>query len=219
MLQVEKYCRIGTRNIERNLPCQDWVSHETRGSVTAIALADGTGSTAHATVGAMVTAQTLTRHLSKNFRRLLSCDDDALRYDVLATVRKVLYDLCDTHETDLNCLSSTFLAAVTDSRTKEFLLVHLGDGIAAAENNQGVQMLSYGENGVSRRYTVLSTTQGALPHVKILRGSTDGMDRLFLCSDGWGEHAFSCFDPQHQICYDDDTSAVCITFRCKSATI
>ncbi len=218
-MQVEKYCRIGTRNLERNLPCQDWVSHETRGSVTAIALADGTGTTAHATAGAMVTAQILTRHLSKNFRRLLACDDDALRYDVLATVRKALYDLCDTHETGLNRLSSTFLAAAADSRIGQFLLVHLGDGIAAAENDQGVQVLSYGENGPSRRYTVLTSTQGALPHVKILRGSTNGMKRLFLCSDGWGDHAFSCFDPQHQICYDDDTSAIGITFHCKRATI
>ena len=218
MMQVEKYCHIGQRTLARSLPCQDWVCDAHRGSVTAIALADGTGTTAHATLGAMVTANTLATHLVQNFRKLSACDDDALRYDVLATVRQALYRLCEIHDTDPDSLSSTFLAAAVDEKTHQFLLVHLGDGFASAEAGDSAQMLSYGEHGASPRYTVLTTTQGALPHIKVLRGSTAGFDRLCLYSDGWGSPP-QPFSPNEPKLCEDDTSAIFLTFRCKTATI
>ena len=218
MIQIKTYCRIGQRNIARNLPCQDWVSQDKKGSITAIALADGTGETAHATLGAMVTANTLAGHLARHFRKLYDRSDDAVRYDVLATVRQALYDLCDVHGEDLKCFSSTFLAAAVDEKTDQFLLVHLGDGIARAETETGNKMLSYGEHGASPRYTVLSTTQGALPHIRVVRGSTKDLTRLCLYSDGWGS------DPPLQFTPDtpqmlDDTSGICLTFHCKTDTM
>lgn len=218
MIQIETYCRIGQRNLDRNLPCQDWVSHAQKGSITAIALADGTGQTAHATLGAMTAANTLANHLARHFRALLGRSDDALRYDVLATVRQALYDLCDVHQAELKSFSSTFLAAAADEKTGQFLLVHLGDGTARAETDTESQMLSYGEHGTSPRYTVLSTTQGALPHIRVVRGSTEGMTRLCLYSDGWGSDAPRQF-PEHDPQMIDDTSAICLTFHCKTATM
>lgn len=217
-MQVETYCRIGQRNLTRSLPCQDWVRDVHRGSITAVALADGTGETAHATLGAMVTANTLADHLARNFRKLYACEDDPLRYDILATVRQALYRLCDIHDTAPKCLSSTFLAAAVDEKNEQFLLVHLGDGIARAETETSDKMLSYGENGTNPRYTVLTTTQGALPHIRVVRGSTKGLKRLCLYCDGWGD------TPPRQITSQtpqmmDDTSAIFLTFHCKTATM
>lgn len=63
----------------------------------------------------------------------------------------------------------------------------MGDGIMVCKDN-GFKVLSYPTNGLERRQTCLTISEGAFEEMKILKGRIQGISEIILMSDGTYEY-------------------------------
>ena len=72
-----------------------------------------------------------------------------------------------------------------DANTKDYLIIHLGDGSVVGVNTENSSiMLSAPDNGITSRYTWLTTSADAMKHLRIYKGSVENLKRIVLVTDG-----------------------------------
>ena len=80
MWKVLKYLKAGERNKEQGLRCQDYVYYCKKDSVQVITLADGSGETDYASIGAEHTCKVLAELLTEHFSDLYEMDKALIEY-------------------------------------------------------------------------------------------------------------------------------------------
>lgn len=128
MWKVSKYSKVGERNRESGLLCQDYIHYRAKDSVQAITFADGTGENDFARMGAEHSCKILTKLLVEHFEELYAMEKSLVQFHVITNVQTELYRLCNQYRTDLKNFHSTLLGIVIDDSRELFMAVHLGDG-------------------------------------------------------------------------------------------
>ncbi len=81
--------------------------------------------------------------------------------------------------------ASTIVAFAWDTRTGDYLIIHLGDGAIIGIQKEGeLKMLSSPENGLTTNQTWLTTSRDALIHLRLCFGQISSYDRIIMFTDG-----------------------------------
>ncbi len=188
------FVRRGRIHRERGLRCQDAVFISRRNDVIAASLADGSGSTDAAAAGAAVAARTAAEVLAGSFSFLYSKDTKEIRYYLITEIRHALYNLCRERQLTLDQVHSTVVAVALDEQTGRYILAHIGDGMIVFFYGEDWEVVSAPENGISRRYTRLTSMIPLGDAVRIRKGDLGSITRICLFSDGFRE-----IDPENGI--------------------
>lgn len=187
MWKVSKYSKVGERNRESGLLCQDYIHYRAKNSVQAITLADGTGENDFARMGAEHSCKILAKLLVEHFEELYAMEKSLVQFHVITNVQTELYRLCNQYRTDLKNFHSTLLGIVIDDSRELFMAVHLGDGSIAVKKNGKIITMSHPENGTNKTQTYLTSEHKVGRHIKVFKGSIKNIDKFILVSDGWNE--------------------------------
>ena len=97
MWDVVKYSKEGVRNQKQGLLCQDYVYYHEKDSVQSITLADGSGITDYARLGAEHTCKVLGILLTEHFNELCDIDKGLVQFNVITNIQTELYNLCEKY--------------------------------------------------------------------------------------------------------------------------
>ena len=187
MWDVVKYSKEGVRYQEQGLLCQDYVYYHEKDSVQSITLADGSGETDYARIGAEHTCKVLGMLLTKHFNELCDIDKGLVQFNVITNIQTELYNLCEKYGVKISDLHSTFQGLAIDNDTDRFLAIHLGDGKIDVKSEGKIHTMSYPENGVNKSYTFLTSAHKVGGHIRVFRGELKDITEFILMSDGWNE--------------------------------
>lgn len=191
MWKVEQFAKVGKKNLDLGLECQDCVSYYENGECQAIALADGAGDSNYAKIGADMSGETLVHLLVENFDDLYKMEEMLVQFQVIVNVKNKLYELCERYNVHLEQFQSTLLGVAINHKTKEFIAVHLGDGRIGIYKNGSSKILSYPENGVNKSYTKLTSGDKSGKSIRVYKGTLEEIEQFILISDGWEENSKS----------------------------
>lgn len=187
MWDVVKYSKEGTRNQEQGLLCQDYVYYHEKDSVQSITLADGSGITDYARLGAEHTCKVLGILLTEHFAELFDMYKSLVQFNVITNIQTELYSLCEKYRVKISDLHSTLLGLAIDNDTDRFIAIHLGDGKIDVKAEEKMRTMSYPENGVNKSYTFLTSAHKVGSHIRVFRGKVKNITEFILMSDGWNE--------------------------------
>lgn len=184
----ERFCsvrKIGEKNMNAKLNCQDAVYFDKKENIEVIALADGSGQSIWTGRGVGLMLKKVGQHVLNHFSKWYEEEDEVIRYQLTTMIRKILFRFCDQKGILFEEVQSTLVLAALDRTDGRAMFFHLGDGIIAGMKNGKRTILSYPENGLLQEQTYLTACVPFGKHLRILRGNIDKYDELLLLSDGW----------------------------------
>ena len=151
-------------------------------------LADGQSMRAHCREGALMALCAVRGYLSANGIGALSrrfCDE--VRCEMTQAVRQRLLRLARSGGVPAEEYASTLCCFACDTRSGDFMLVHLGDGCLLGVTSGGqVRVLSGPEFSFARRRTCLTTSREAMSHLRLSWGNCRNYEAIYLMTDGAG---------------------------------
>lgn len=156
------------------------------GCYLCMGIADGQSGKTYCLEGARCTLECVFDYLKHStLADLKKYYNDELQYQLICRVRATLAGLAKEKDSDIYEFSSTFCTMVIDDQTGMFMTANLGDGtILGVTNTNVIVTLSYPEHGATNRSTYLTTTDGALSHIRIGWGNISDYHTILLFSDG-----------------------------------
>lgn len=190
----DTYSIPGNLHNRQTIPNQDRYCCLENHSTYCAVLADGSGKTAlNSLAGARVTS-VLAHYLLKHEHRIRDADQQTVAKNIMLQIQRTLDSFCAEYPVDQKELSSTFLALQVNVIDETYILMHLGDGVAAAGfQDHTIQILSRPENGNRLNQTILTTSETALGNLRIQRGSARSIQSFLLATDG-------VYNSTHDIC-------------------
>ena len=177
-------CEVqGKGHVKMGIPCQDKTICLTRNGVTAIALADGAGSSMLSHYGAECVVKSATLFVIDNYEKLLSNDDGkSVKHDILDYILKQLFIKAEELDCDVDALASTLLlvAVFEDS----YLIIHIGDGVIGYLDGTQLKVASAPENGEFANVTTFVTSNEALKSMRLFKGLLNDISGFVMMSDG-----------------------------------
>lgn len=180
--------KTGAEHLRRGEGCQDamLITHE--GSLHVYGLADGQSGKTHSAEGGLRILHTVAACLTAHgLREFTHCaHEDEMKYVIMRHIRRALSGMANELQLpDVKELSSTLVMIAVDDRTGEYMTLHLGDGaVIGARHDGSMRFISEPENGVTGRYTYLTTSGDAMLHLRISFGQADAYSRIIMLTDG-----------------------------------
>lgn len=110
---------------------------------------------------------------------------DELPGEMVKCLRHSLLIEMERLSCELDDLASTLLLIAIDKLTKQYIIVHIGDGaILGIMKGDDLQFLSEPDNPMGSKFTWMTTRRNLIYHTRFLFGSTDNINRIVLVSDG-----------------------------------
>lgn len=183
MWRTQSALVTGRGHRKEGKPLQDRTCILQENGVTAAALADGAGSAAWSQEGAQAAVETACNLLCGDFDRLFQAGTPAeLRKRVLEPVRSAVEQRAGELGAPVSELACTMLTVAVQG--DRYLIFHLGDGVIAYQKAGTVRIASAPWNGEFVNSTVFVTSQNALRHARVYRGSQPELEGFCLMSDG-----------------------------------
>lgn len=183
---------LGRSHAERLTPCQDSVATVYRRNVSAIALADGAGSSRYSEVGSRTCARTLCSIMCRYFDEIIQMDAPEARFRIVQTICEQLETEATLRNLDLGDLSTTALAVAV--KKNRYIAFHLGDGVIGTElllpsGLRSLRTISPPENGEHSNETYFVTSSSAHNHARLYVGliqnaMQEHISGFILMSDG-----------------------------------
>ena len=185
-LTVKEFMQTGTHHLARKEECQDVILRTETSEIYVYGLADGQSGKKYGRMGGRAALKCITEYL-RNYRisEMRSRYTDELQYEIMRQIRSCLTGLADLLQENVTEFSSTVVVLAVDPQTGEYVCFHLGDGgIIGRKRDGGVDWISAPENGMSARYTWLTTSKQSLAHFRITFGSLLYYNRILMLTDG-----------------------------------
>lgn len=85
----------------------------------------------------------------------------------------------------------TLVLLAVNTKTKQYVTVHVGDGLIAAIEGKDTKVLSYPENGVTKQYTYMVNSPNVMKHLRIKSSDFKSKTEFFVCTDGAVEDCYT----------------------------
>lgn len=177
----------GARHAARGEACEDVIYCSETPELVFCGLADGQSGRRHCREGAEAALQSIERYLhGRKIPALMRYEHkDEIQYEIIRGIRAGIMRLAEKKAVNKEELSSTILVFALHPPTGTYITIHLGDGVMIGRRRDTfLHILSAPENGVTARYTWLTTSDDALMHLRISFGNVRDYDRIFLFTDG-----------------------------------
>lgn len=194
IFRVSSYSEIGESHIAWGKGCEDTVvtGQNPKTGVTAIVVSDGAGSCQYAKEGSTITAETALEILLGRFDKLYAMHEQDVAELLLGNICALLEAQAITRNCNIGELSATLVCAAMapDGR---FLFFHVGDGIIAACDENGIcRVVSQYYHEIARNFTTFVTIPGTPYNLGRGKGgvasfllTSDGSEYLMTFDDGW----------------------------------
>lgn len=184
---VNCFSETGQYHVADKLPCEDVYITRCEGSFHFYGLADGQTGKHFCAVGGQKVLTAIAQYVKdKTISHLCHYEYiDELQYELIRVIRSTLSKLSEEYLADISDFSSTIIAVAVDANTKDYLIIHLGDGSVVGVNGENsIIILSAPDNGITSQYTWLTTSTDAMKHLRIYKGSIENLKRIVLLTDG-----------------------------------
>lgn len=184
---VNCFSQRGQHHVLNNSACEDVYITVNEESFQIYGLADGQSNKRFCAVGGKTVLNSIAEYIkSRSLQELIHHEHlDEVQYELIRVIRNTLSELSTAYCVDATEFSSTIVVVAIDTNTKDYLIIHLGDGsVIGIKKEIGTVMLSAPDNGITRQYTWLTTSTDALKHLRVYRGSIEDLERVVLLTDG-----------------------------------
>lgn len=187
--RVTLHQQAGTVHLEQNAASEDAALCLETPALHFYGLADGQSGQPYSRLGGKLVLRTLANLILRQGIAALRAYpyQDELQYQCIRAIRQSLTACAAQYATELAAFSSTLVLFAYTPDTGEYLLMHLGDGgiLGVQTHPPRLHLLSAPENGITARYTWLTTSQNALSHLRIRFGTlAREQTRVLLFTDG-----------------------------------
>lgn len=106
-------------------------------------------------------------------------------------VQQALFERAKELNTDLSQMMCTLVLLAVNTKTKQYVTVHIGDGLIAKTTKDKTKIVSYPENGVTKQYTYMVNSPNVMKHLRVKSSNYDSETEFFVCTDGTVENCYS----------------------------
>ena len=177
----------GTSNRDKMKESEDVVIIDETSTIRFFGLADGQSGKGYCREGGNAVLRAVFQYVAdKGISQMLHREHiDELQYEIIRIVRDTIASLANDTNTQNGEFASTIVILAYDAITEDYVSIHLGDGcIIGRKSNGEISLISPPENGLTANYTWLTTSKGALHHLRITFGKMNAYKRLLLITDG-----------------------------------
>lgn len=172
---------------KQNGVCDDRVLYQESDTATYYGIADGMSGKRFSGLGA-----DLSLHITQQFIEEQGISEmidrpfhDELPGELVKRLRNGFMDAMEQLGCKLDDLASTLLLIAIDRQTKQYVIVHIGDGAVLGVRKSGeIQFISEPDNPMGGGFTWMTTGLYAINHTRYLFESAHDLKRIVLVSDG-----------------------------------
>jgi hypothetical protein len=200
---------IGTRHIQRDVPCQDFGAYLIQDSSIIGAVADGAGSAQHSDIGAQLAVKTVLANLDQWLseqsmaQSVTESQMQPVFAEALRNAIEVLQQEAETGDYELRELGCTLLTFIATPNW--IAAMQIGDGfiVVKASETEPYQLLFQPEKGEYINETMFITSEPALESMQVtvkasqqplVCAATDGLEKVAIRFQDWQPHP-PFFDP------------------------
>lgn len=184
---AECFKQIGTTHLNRNMDSDDVIYTSEKPQLLFYGLADGQSGKRYCRQGAETVLEAIGEYIQDRKIHDLSQyrHIDEIQYEIIRIVREKLGNLSLENQVKTTEFASTILAMGIDPATGQYMTIHLGDGGILGKRSDGsLNLISAPENGITSKYTWLTTSEGALLHLRIGFGQISNYNQVVMFTDG-----------------------------------
>jgi len=165
--------------------CEDVVYLRETEKMRFFGVADGQSGKLFCSVGANAILNKVADYIEKHgVTKLSKRPVDELQYELIRVIRKSLNTLSVKYQKPITEFASTLIIFAYDHEG-QYMLIHLGDGAAIGVDRENrIRLLSTPENGITNQYTYLTSSAGAMYHLRVSFDTINSLRRILLITDG-----------------------------------
>ena len=176
----------GKRHEQNGQGNQDVVKSGSNERFSVITLADGVSTCKKARKGAQIACRATKSLMLGNGEYIARCSSSDLAWNVVYNVNFEIQKQAAKDKTEPEEYSSTLSSVLFDKKENTLTIFSVGDGIVFGVGKNGFRILAMPSD--SREGTCVTTTRGAFRQAVALTIERDGIDTVWICSDGaWRE--------------------------------
>ena len=161
---------------------QDIVSSGSNERFSVITLADGVSTCKKGRKGAQIACKTTKEMMLRNGEYISGCSGAELANDIVLNVTYEIQKQAELDKIEPEEYSSTLSSVMYDNLLNTLTIFSVGDGIIFGVGRNGFRVLAMPSD--SREGTCVTTTRGASRQAVARTISRDGIDSVWICSDG-----------------------------------
>lgn len=128
-------------------------------------------------------------------------------------MQQALFERAQELNTNLSQMMCTLILLAVNTKTMQYVTVHIGDGLIAKATKDKTKIISYPENGATKQYTYMVNSPNVMKHLRIKSDTFESDAKFFVCTDGVTENCYSTNQYVEQIqsvekiiCLKDDAT-------------
>lgn len=172
----------GINHKRSNTPCQDFSFSTTAFDKLFISLSDGAGSSYKSDLGAENSAKAAVNFVCSNIDRLKNFDDNFIKRMIVENLQQSLSVFAENNSLSIKDLATTLISIYADS--SEIIAFHIGDGILAEFDVNGIEIISEPSNGEFKNQTYFITDVDAILNSRVIRKQRIKSNGYIMLTDG-----------------------------------
>lgn len=146
-------------------------------------VSDGAGSSTFAKEAAWCTVNTVGDFCYNSGQNFFIDEKDNAKH-LIFDVQQALFERAKELKTDLSQMMCTLVLLAVNTKTKQYVTIHIGDGLIAKMTKDKTEIISYPENGLTQHFTYMVNSSSVMKHLRIHFGNFDKSSVFLVCSDG-----------------------------------
>lgn len=106
-------------------------------------------------------------------------------------MQQALFERAQELNTNLSQMMCTLILLAVNTKTMQYVTVHIGDGLIAKTTKDKTKIISYPENGATKQYTYMVNSPNVMKHLRIKSDTFESDAKFFVCTDGVTENCYS----------------------------
>ncbi len=185
-ISYEIFSKRGKLHEKQGKENEDAINIITNGDYMFVILSDGAGSGPLPKMSSQCTVDEVGKACS-NYSNELFCTNEQLEMMVFK-LQSALEKIAYKNGYKLKDMMATLIIFGINIKSKEYITIHVGDGLVAEKNNKNWEILSYPENKISSKYTFFPNSSEVFDHLRVKRGIIEKNSAFFISTDGFYEN-------------------------------
>lgn len=190
IIYIETFSQVGEYHKSKGKENEDAYKILVNGDYVYCIVSDGAGSSSFAKEAAWCTVDAAGDFCYKNGSEFFKDEKENARYLVFE-VQQALFERAKELNTDLSQMMCTLVLLAVNTKTKQYVTVHIGDGLIAKTTKDKTKIVSYPENGVTKQYTYMVNSPNVMKHLRVKSSDYERETEFFVCTDGTVENCYS----------------------------
>lgn len=152
-------------------------------------ISDGAGSSDYAKEAAWCTVNSVGDFCYKTGSEFFKDEKESARY-LIFEIQQALFERAKELNTDLSQMMCTLVLLAVNTKTMQYVTVHIGDGLIAKTTKDKTEIISYPENGATKQYTYMVNSPNVMKHLRVKSSDYESKTEFFVCTDGAVEDCY-----------------------------